>query len=111
MRLDTDYWALNKATVKNHYPLPRIQELLDTLQGAKWFTKLDLIAGYYQVRMNPNDVWKTAFKTKCGLYEWKAMPFGLTNAPATFMRLINDIFRPHLGRMVVIYLDDILIFN
>jgi hypothetical protein len=93
MRLVTDYRALNKATIKNRYPLPRIEELLDTLQGAKWFTKLDLTTGYHQVRMNPNDVWKTAFKTKFGLYEWKVMPFGLTNAPTTFMRLINDIFR------------------
>jgi hypothetical protein len=111
MRLVTDYRALNKATIKNHYPLPRIEELLDTLQGAKWFTKLDLTAGYHQVRMNPDDVWKTTFKTKFGLFEWKVMPFGLTNAPTTFMRLINDIFRAHLGRFVVIYLDDILIFS
>ncbi len=111
MRLVTNYWALNKATVKNRYPLPRIEELLDTLQGAKWFTKLDLTAGYHQVRMNPEDIWKTTFKTKFGLFEWKVMPFGLTNAPTTFMRLINDIFRSELGKIVVIYLDDILIFN
>ena len=110
MRLVTNYRALNKATVKNRYPLPRIEELLDTLQGEKWFTKLDLTASYHQVRMNSDDVWKTTFKTKFGLYEWKFMPFSLNNAPATFMRLINDIFRPHLGCMVVIYLDDILIF-
>jgi len=111
MRLITDYRALNKATVKNRYPLPQIEELLYTLQGAKWFTKLDLTAGYHQVRMNPDDVWKTAFKTKFRLYEWKVMPFGLTNAPTTFMRLINHIFRDHLGHIVVIYLDDILIFS
>ena len=111
MRLVTDYRALNKATIKNRYPLPWIEELLDSLQGAKWFTKLDLTAGYHQVRMNPDDIWKTTFKTKFGLFEWKVMPFGLTNAPATFMRLINDIFRSELGRIVVIYLDDILIFS
>jgi hypothetical protein len=111
MRLVTNYRALNKATIKNRYPLPQIEELLDTLQGAKWFTKLDLTAAYHQVRMNPDDVWKTTFKTKFGLFEWKVIPFGLTNAPTTFMRLINDIFRAHLGRFEVIYLDDILIFN
>ena len=112
MRLVTDYRALNKATVKNCYPLPRIEEWIDTLQGAKLFTKLYLIAGYHQVRMNPDDVWMITFKTKFGLYEWKViMPFGLTNAPATFMRLINDIFRNHLGHIVVIYLDDILIVS
>ena len=69
MLLVIDYQALNKATVKNRYPLPRIEELLDTLQGEKWFTKLDLTAGYHQVRMNPDDVWKTTFKTKFGLYK------------------------------------------
>jgi hypothetical protein len=102
---------LNKATIKNRYPLPWIEELLNTLQGDKWFTKLDLTIGYHQVRMNPNDVWKTVFKTKFGLFEWKFMPFSLTNGPTTFMRLINDIFRAHLGRFVVIYLDHILIFS
>ena len=111
MHLVTNYWALNKATVKNRYPLPQIEELLDTLQGEKWFTKLDLTVGYHQVQMNPYDVWKTTFKTKFCLYERKFMPFSLTNTPTTFIRLINDIFRPHLGRMVVIYLDDILIFS
>lgn len=75
MRLATDYRALNKATIKNQYPLPRIEELLDSLQGAKWFTKLDLTAGYHQVRMNPDDIWKTAFKTKFGLFEWKVNAF------------------------------------
>ena len=111
MRLVPDYRSLNKATVKKRYRLPRNEELFDTLQGAKWFTKLDLTAGYHQVRINPDDVWKTTFKTKFSLYEWKAMPFGLTNAPTTFMRLINGIFRQHLGNIVVIYLDDILIFS
>ena len=105
------YRSLNKSIVKNHYPLPKIEKLLDTLQGAKWFTKLVLTAGYHQVQMNLDDVWKTTFKTKFRLYEWKVMPFGLTNTPATFMRLINDIFRPNLGCMVVIYVDGILIFN
>ena len=110
MCLVTDYRALNKATVKNRYPLPRIEELLDTLQGAKWFTKLDLTASYHQVQMNPDDVWNTTFKTKFGLYEWKVMPFGLTNATTMFMWLINDVCIKHLGHIVVIYLDDIIIF-
>ena len=111
MHLVTDYRALNKATVKNRYPLPRIEELIDTLQGAKWFTKLDLTWGYHKVRMHPDDVWKTTFKTKFGLYEWKVMPFCLTIAPTTFMRLINDIFRGNLGHIFSIYLDEILIFS
>jgi hypothetical protein len=97
MHLVTDYRALNKVTIKNRYPLPQIEELLDTLQGSKWFTKLDLIVGYHQAQMNLDDVWKTTFKTKFGLFEWKVVPFDLTNAPDTFMRLINDIFRAHLG--------------
>jgi hypothetical protein len=97
MHLVIDYRALNKDRIKNHYPLPQIEELFDTLQGAKWFTKLDLIADYHQVQMNLDDVWKTTFKTKFGLFEWKVMPFGVTNTPTTFMSLINDIFRAHLG--------------
>ena len=111
MRLVPDYRSLNKATVKKCYPLPHNEELFDTLQGAKWFTKLDLTAGYHQVRINPDDVWKTTFKTKFSLYEWKVMPFGLTNAPTTFMWLIKVFFKKHLGRIMVIYLDDILIFS
>jgi len=109
--LVTDYRALNKATVKNRYPLPRIEDLLDHLHGACFFTKMDLTAGYHQVRMHAADTWKTVFKTKFGLFEWLVMPFGLTNAPATFMRFINDVFRAHLGKFVVIYLDDILVFS
>lgn len=103
---------MNKETIKNIYPLPRIEDLLDHLQGAYVFTKMDLILGYHQVRMHHSDIWKTTFKTKFGLYEWIVMPFILTNAPTTFMWLINNIFRPHLGKFhVVIYFDDILIFS
>ena len=111
MCLVTDYRALNKAMVNNCYPLPWIEELLDTLYGAKLFTKLDLTANYHQVRMNPDDVWKTTFKTKFGHFEWKVIPFSLTNTPTTFMRFINQIFIAHLGQFLVIYLDYILIFS
>ena len=106
-----DYGALNKLTVKNKYPLPRIVDLLDQLRGSKVFSSLDLTSGYHQIRMLPEVVPKTAFSTPSGHYEFKVLSFGLTNAPAVFQSVMNDNFRPYIGKFVFVYLDDILVFS
>ena len=111
LRMVMDWRALNKVTIKNRYPLPRIDDLLDQLSGATVFSGLDLLSGYWQLRITQEDVPKTAFRTPLGHFQWKVLSFGLTNAPATFQAGMNRMLAPYLGKFVLVYLDDILIYR
>jgi hypothetical protein len=111
LRMCVDYRKLNDLTIKNRYPLPLIGELLDRLGKAKHFTKMDLRGAYNLIRIKEGDEYKTAFRTRLGLFEYKVMPFGLTNAPATFQTMMNEILRDVLDKIAIVYLDDILVFS
>jgi hypothetical protein len=105
------YRSLNEVTIKNKYPLPRIEDLFDQLRGASVFSKIDLRSGYHQLRIRPSNIPKTTFITKYGLYEFTVMSFGLTNAPTYFMYLMNSVFMDYLDKFVVVFIDDILVYS
>jgi len=111
LRMCVDYRPLNAVTIKNKYPLPHVDILFDQLAKAKVFSKIDLRSGYHQIKIRPEDIPKTAFSTRYGLYEYLVMSFGLTNAPAHFMYLINSVFMPKLDKFVVVLIDDILVYS
>jgi hypothetical protein len=110
-RMCADYKSLNDVTIKNKYPLPRIEDLFDQMRGARVFLKIDLRSGYHQMKIRTSDIPKTTFSTQYGLYEFTVMLFGLTNAPVYFMNLMNKVFMEYLDRFVVVFIDDILVYS
>ena len=111
LRLCIDYRQLNRVTIKNRYPLPRIDDLFDQLRGARVYSKIDLRTGYHQLRVREADIPKTTFRMRYGRFKFTVMPFGLTNAPTTFMDLMHRVFHPYFDRFVVVFMDDILIYS
>ena len=111
LRMVVDYRGLNEVTIKNKYPLPMINNLFDQLQGAKVFSKIDLRSGYHQLKIREQDIPKTAFTTRYGLYDYTVMSFGLTNTPAYFMNMMNKVFMEFLDKFIMVFIDDILVYS